>query len=211
MLWPDRGAVMEFYAWTDGVASWTGWLNPRAASRPDWVQPWLAWTVLGGLIAGLITAAYIWKWRITGFAAPKSQVQGDPITTKRLWDWMDLLLVPVAVAVAGIVFTWQQNVQNQQMTDAERSFSNNQTLSAVEDGYIGHIADLILYKSLRRSTADMDVGVVARARTDSVLSRLDSSRKGDVIRFLYRAGLICAPPRSQKYARQCSRRIGWWI
>ena len=49
---------------------------------------------------------------------------------------------------------------------------------------------LLLAKDLRNSEEDSEVRAPARARTLTVLGRLDSGRKGRLLQFLYEADLI---------------------
>ena len=54
-------------------------------------QGWRAWrragAVIGAALAMIIVASYTWNWAWTGFAG------------KQLWDWLHLMLFPVAVVL----------------------------------------------------------------------------------------------------------------
>jgi Pentapeptide repeats (8 copies) len=131
---------------------------------------------------------------------------------KPLWDWMDLLIVPVAVAlvtvVVTVVFTWQQeHRQNRieaQRARTERQIEEQRAQDAALQAYLDQMSSLLLDKdrSLRQSKAGSEVRTLARARTLTVLTRLESQlgnsqpgtpshlRKGSVLQFLYESRLI---------------------
>jgi hypothetical protein len=67
--------------------------HPQQARRRPTRQQLLA--ILGLAILVMVIGVYVfgWKWLIenTGFPG------------KTIWDWMELLIVPVAIAIVGIV------------------------------------------------------------------------------------------------------------
>lgn len=108
--------------------------------------------------------------------------------TKTLWDWMDLLLVPAALAV-GLWWLNRSEKNNEQRIAADRL--RESSLQA----YFNTMTRLILEgvnetksegERLRRS--------VARTHTLSVLRNLDMVRKGIVLQFLFESGLITDTP-----------------
>jgi hypothetical protein len=102
-----------------------------------------------------------------------------------IWDWIKLLIIPAAIAAAGVWFNQQQREREQ---DIARQHTQDEALQA----YLDHISQLLTDKepSLRDAQPDDEVRTLARARTLTVLPRLDSRRKGTVVRFLYEANLI---------------------
>src|SRR2546421_11998745 len=77
---------------------------------------------------------------------------------KTLWDWLQLLIVPIVLAGGGYLFgTWQHNVDQQQALDQQQST----TLQT----YIDNIQDLLLNHNLLKSKPIDDVAILARART----------------------------------------------
>ena len=102
-----------------------------------------------------------------------------------LWDWLKLLVVPAALAIAGLLFTSSQ--QRAAQADAERRAQDQ----AVQD-YLDRIGQLLIDKDLRNERETTDLRQLARGHTLSVLERLDGRHKGSVLRFLYGAGLIYA-------------------
>src|SRR5215210_5570135 len=102
-----------------------------------------------------------------------------------LWDWAKLLIVPAAIAFAGLWFNAQQKEREQNLA---REHSQDEALQAYLDQMSQLLADE--KRPLHRAQPGDRLSMVARARTLAVLRRLDSSRKSSVLRFLYEAGLI---------------------
>jgi hypothetical protein len=116
-----------------------------------------------------------------------------------LWDWIKLLVVPAVIAAGGLWFNSQQ--RDRELESAERR-AQDEALQAYLDQmsdmlipnkdqpslYIerpgGSLSEVILKGGLIR------VREVARARTLTVLPRLDGTRKVHVVQFLYESGLI---------------------
>jgi uncharacterized protein YjbI with pentapeptide repeats len=102
-----------------------------------------------------------------------------------LWDWIKLLIVPAAIAGAGLWFNTQQREREQQIADNR---AQDDSLQAYLDG----MSQLLTDKDLPLHSAQPgdSLSTVARARTLTVLGRLDEDRKRSVLQFLYEAGLI---------------------
>jgi uncharacterized protein YjbI with pentapeptide repeats len=112
---------------------------------------------------------------------------------KTLWDWLQLLIIPVVIAGATIGFSAAQNAHTEQIAQDQQQEATLRT-------YIDDISSLMLDKDPRlwaplpttNSTPNPEsqVRTVARAHTLVALRRLDSARKGLLVQFLYEAGLI---------------------
>jgi Pentapeptide repeats (8 copies) len=113
---------------------------------------------------------------------------------KTVWDWLQLLIVPLALAVIGFFFTMQQDAQQQALEDrraqAGRALEEQRTQDAALQAYLDQMSQLVLEKELFASQEDSRVRTLARARTLTVLRRLDPDRKGLVVQFLYESELI---------------------
>jgi uncharacterized protein YjbI with pentapeptide repeats len=113
----------------------------------------------------------LWAW--TGFA------------DKTLWEWLQLLgslAIPVVLALAGFWFTSQQE-RSGQVVEEQRA------QDAALQAYLNQMGTLLLKEDLRKSEEDSEVRTLARARTKTVLARLDSRRTAAVIEFLIEAEL----------------------
>jgi uncharacterized protein YjbI with pentapeptide repeats len=155
----------------------------------------LLWT--GAIVALLIIAILVgYKYGIT------------------LWDWIKLLVIPAVIAGVGIWFNNQQREREleiaSQQRERELELAQHQRAQELEiadqrrqdealQAYLDQMSQLLLDKArplrkaiitVRESEEGEDVRVVARARTLTILTRLDSVRKASVLHFLYESDLI---------------------
>ena len=93
-------------------------------------------------------------------------------------DWLQLLIVPLALVVIGFLFTIRQDAR-QEAIEEQRA----QDLAL--QGYLDQMSTLLL-----ADLGDPKVRTLARARTLTVLRRLDPSRKEEVMEFLLEADLV---------------------
>jgi uncharacterized protein YjbI with pentapeptide repeats len=98
-------------------------------------------------------------------------------------DWLQLLIVPLALVVIGFWFTMQQDARQQQLAEQR---AQDEALQA----YLDQMSNLLLEEDLRASEEDSEVRTLARARTLTVLERLDPSRKRAVVQFLVETELV---------------------
>src|SRR6266487_2123869 len=109
---------------------------------------------------------------------------------KTLWDWLQLLIVPLVLAIGGLWFSQMQKTLEQRRT------TDNQREAALQS-YIDKISELLLNGNLAERTADDQLNpeykrvcLVARVRTITVLTQLDARRIGYVFAFLREAELM---------------------
>ena len=109
-------------------------------------------------------------------------------------DWLDLLVVPLALIVIGFVFSLQQDQRQQAIEDQraarERELEEQRAQDDALQAYLDQMSTLLLEKNLRTSEEDSEVRTLARARTLTVLGRLDANRKTAVMQFLEEARLV---------------------
>lgn len=148
-----------------------------AARLRSWWQKRHKFSLATGIIALLVVAiVFIWasnanRWSGTGFS------------NKTLWDWLQLLIIPFALALIAILFNRAERKNEQSIA------SDNQQEAALQD-YIKEMSELLLHEKLRESQPEDEVRTIARVRTLTVVSRLDNARKGRVLQFLYESKLI---------------------
>jgi hypothetical protein len=109
---------------------------------------------------------------------------------KTLWDWLQLLGVPIFLAFATIGFGFVQFQLAGQQHDADQKSALDQQHATTFQTYIDNIQELLLKDNLRGSKPDGEVAILARARTLAALEGLDSIRQGRLVQFLYEAQLI---------------------
>ncbi len=129
------------------------------------------------LIIVFALAVYRFGWDWTGFTGGKSKTTQTPQGTtteyspgKTLWDWLQLLIIPLALAVIAVLF----NLANSR---TERAIALDNRRETALQAYIDKMSELLLAKELRKSKPKADVREVARVRTLRVLPRLDGERK----------------------------------
>src|SRR5215211_3392725 len=123
-------------------------------------------------------------------------------------EWLELLIVPVVLALITVVFTWHQNERQQDLEDqrakqaqkiedqraeAERELAVQRAQDEALQAYLAQMSTLLLEKNLRNSGSSeegTEVRTLARARTLTVLRRLDPSRKTALMQFLVEADLV---------------------
>ncbi|MGZ3623664.1 MAG: pentapeptide repeat-containing protein [Ktedonobacteraceae bacterium] len=110
-------------------------------------------------------------------------VQGNQFKGQTLWDWLQLLIIPVVLALGGYLFTYTTG-------RTEREIASDRQCEEALQAYIDKISELLLEKQLRQSAPEDEVRKIARVRTLTVLPRLDNKRQKSVLQFLHESGLI---------------------
>jgi hypothetical protein len=144
--------------------------------------------IAAGLCASVGWLAYLrfWKGYVwadwTGFG-DYTDPKGEYHRAKTLWDWLKLMIVPVVLASAALMFNWLHN-------KTDRDIARDQQQEEALGTYLKHMSELLTEKDLRESKKDGEVRYVARAWTMAVLRRLNGERKGILLRFLHESELI---------------------
>src|SRR5215469_10008492 len=139
--------------------------------------------VLVGLI-GLIFAGYWFNWGWTGFTEHIGLRVQQYQPTKTLWDWLQLLLIPLVLAVAALLF-------NRATSRTEQEIALDKQREDLLQASIDRMSELLLEKKLATSPSE-EASNVARVRTITLLFQLDARRIGYVFAFLREAGLMSA-------------------
>jgi uncharacterized protein YjbI with pentapeptide repeats len=148
-------------------------------------------------ITAIAILAIIIAWAIQPDTAPiwtgfGTQYPNTP-SAKTLWDWMELLIVPVVLALAAIWF-------NQKMRNNDSKIAEERLREEILQDYFDRMSDLLLKQNLYKADKNDDVRFIARARTLSIFRQLDGNRKGIVLGFLHSVRLI-----------QCKQNDKWEI
>ena len=143
-------------------------------------------------LTAFIFVAYRFGWSGTGFL------------NKTLWDWLQLLIIPLALAVIALVFQlantraerqiakerYEQDLQiAAQRYEQDQQIALDKQHEDLLQAYLDRISELLLKESLRTSPSE-EVRNIARVRTITVLTQLDARRIGYVFTFLREAGLM---------------------
>jgi uncharacterized protein YjbI with pentapeptide repeats len=140
--------------------------------------------------AAFIAVAYVRRWEWAGFAGSRSSGQGP----KTVWDWLQLLVIPLGLAAVAFALNVAQSGREQRREDRraalERSIASDRRREDALGVYLQQMSGLMLDRGLLTSRQGADSRKIARTLTLSVLRRLDAQRKAFVLRFLREAGLI---------------------
>lgn len=113
----------------------------------------------------------------------------DAVRAKTLWDWMQLLLIPLGLAGAVLLWTrFQQETGRQRAALRHEIATDNQREAAFQD-YINRMTELLIKEKLSKFSPE-EVRSIARVRTLTLLRGLDPKRKGLVFLFLKDSGLV---------------------
>jgi uncharacterized protein YjbI with pentapeptide repeats len=139
--------------------------------------------VLAGIVVGLLVFDKIVKTEWINAA------------NKGAWDVLDVLLVPLAVGWATVIFTGEQNRRQRKADDAQKKIALDAEERRAQDealqAYLDKMSELLIDQKLHDKRNEYDAErVTARARSLAVLRRLDPVRKRTVLLFLREARLI---------------------
>jgi hypothetical protein len=168
---------------------------------------WFPYALLGLALMVFIVLAYRRRWRWTGFAeSRRKQAEHEDVQpAKTLWDWLQLLVIPLALAALAFLLNNSQSNREQRREDQRSALQRATAADAAREealrAYLTQMSGLMLDRNLR-SQPGADVRAVARTITVTVLRRLDGERKASVVRFLLEAGLL-APIGSPGCRRGC--------
>src|SRR5215216_5917638 len=147
---------------------------------PMWLVV-LAVLALGGVVE-LIVYGYIERPGWIGVA------------NKKFWHYLDLLIVPVVIAGGVAIFNWMQSERERKAEAASRNraleVENQRAQDEALQAYLDQMSTLLLDRNLRSPEEDSEVRTLARARTLTILSRLDGGHERSVLQFLYESDLL---------------------
>jgi uncharacterized protein YjbI with pentapeptide repeats len=137
----------------------------------------------------------------TGDDEEAGQPQKRSITTetqsaRTVWEWLTVLTISAVIAGAALWFTTHQAAQQQaiqgQQAKAQQDLQVQQANDDALQVYLDQMSALLIKEDLRTSPEDSEARMLARARTLTILSRLDPGRRSRVLQFLLEAELVQA-------------------
>jgi uncharacterized protein YjbI with pentapeptide repeats len=105
-------------------------------------------------------------------------------------NWLELLIVPLVLVGIGLLFEMQQANRQLATEQQQQALAEQRAQDEALQAYLSQMSSLLLEKDLRVADKDSEVRTLARARTLTVLGRLDPSRKTAVYQFLVDADLV---------------------
>jgi uncharacterized protein YjbI with pentapeptide repeats len=116
---------------------------------------------------------------------------------KTVWDWMDLLIVPLMLVAFGFWVTTRQEMRQQQIegrrTDQAQHLENQRSQDTALQAYFDGMTNLLIDEQgnqLRKLDPDTEVQSLIQARTETLFAILDKSREVSVVLFLARSDVI---------------------
>jgi hypothetical protein len=196
-----------------GLRSWWQKIKKPLAIVGIIVVCALGITLIVGIIGG-----YLLNWGWTGLNGPTAtEITSSPKITKTLayqpgktlWDWLQLLIIPLVLAIAALLFNLATTRTEQKIAKdrieqdrqiAKERYENDQRIALDKQRedllqiYLDRMSELLLKEELGSSAAKPEVRNVARVRTATILVQLDARRIGYVFAFLRQSGLMSTKP-----------------
>ena len=142
------------------------------------------------LVLLVILGGYKFNWDWTGFNGSNK--------SRTLWDWMQLLIVPIVLALGATLFN--RAITHNEQNIADQRYINEQNIALDKQRedllqvYLDRMSDLLLNGGLSQSSPDAQVRNIARVRTVTVLRQLDTRRINYVLSFLRETKLVTPEP-----------------
>jgi uncharacterized protein YjbI with pentapeptide repeats len=180
---------------------------------PSWTRRIILIGVVSGVLAALaylawptiakplgLTAGIPSRFLVAMIVAPTFGITCSLVyfvAKKSLWDFLDLLIVPLALAIIGFGFAVHQQTRQTQLEQqrderaqaVEAQRAQNEALQA----YLGQMSHLMLEKGLPDAAEGDTVFTLAQAQTTTAISQLDWKQNQAVTRFLSDSGLLKDP------------------
>jgi uncharacterized protein YjbI with pentapeptide repeats len=125
---------------------------------------------------------------------PKREEVKDAPSYVTLWGWLSLLIVPLTLALGGILFNAAQQQHGQDME--ERRYQNDLRIQekraqdAALQAYLDKMSTLLLEHDLQSKEPTDKESTLAQAYTATLLDVAGPQHKGRVLLFLYRSNLV---------------------
>jgi|SRR5215203_294474 len=132
---------------------------------------------------------------VLALAAIVTALYGLGFADRTLFEWMDILIVPIAVGIGLYELEQSQRRREQRREQNEqRRREEEQERAEALQSYFDQMNQMLLDNDVPLSSGPKGDAVreLVRGRTLSILSVLDPVRKGLVVKFLYESGLITA-------------------
>ena len=141
-------------------------------------------------------------WRRVQHTRKDRILRSTGLHDKTLWDWLQLLVVPIVIALLAGLFTTVQILYQQaaeerlqsritdQNAEIQRFIEEQRAQRASIGAYLDLMTQLLLENSLSFSEENSEVRAIAQAQTTRVLRDADPSSKQTILLFLYDSKLI---------------------
>jgi hypothetical protein len=136
-----------------------------------------------GSLGGLLVAAVV----IYGYTTSPGWVG---VANKTLWDWLELVIVPIVIAAAGFLLSIAAE-RERQLEQRERELfqQSERAQDSALQAFLDQLSHSDTYRELRTAPASGRKRAVQRAKMQTLLMQLNGPRKGVLLSFLHGAKL----------------------
>jgi uncharacterized protein YjbI with pentapeptide repeats len=113
----------------------------------------------------------------------KRSITTETQSARTVWEWLTVLTISAVITVVALMFTARQAQQ-------QRETQFQQASDEAVQAYYDEMSTLLIEHDLRTSPEDSEARTLARARTLTILSRLDPERRSRILQFLLEAELV---------------------
>lgn len=159
---------------------WRNW-RPTSSQVLSVVRTIFVLVVLLALFS--LIAAWLWGV-IAHYVDPRTPSDRKDLVNVFVLIGAGVVGLLTATAAVGNLYISRRNLEQQRILEEERA--QDDALQA----YYKQLGDLLTKHALKKTKPEGDVALLARAQTLTVAGRLDQGRKGQLLLFLYGAGLI---------------------
>lgn len=132
-----------------------------------------------------------------GIYIPKSYKRIErfcSLKEKTIWDWLQLLIVPVLLTVGGFTLNWQADLRQERLSEERRKqgerLAEERWQKETLNSYLDKMSELLVDKGLFHAKTNSEVFILGQSRTTIALRQLDLHRKGLLFDFLRSADLL---------------------
>ena len=119
---------------------------------------------------------------------------GVGVADKTVWDWLDILILPMVLAVGAIGYESIERQRDEQRAEDQRERElqviNEQAQAVALQTYLDQMSNLMIDRRLRTTGPDSDERGLAQARTLTILLALGSDRKRHPLKLVAQLHLI---------------------
>ena len=144
--------------------------------------------VFAGIIAAVAFAV------VQFLVLPGYRENGAGFEKRTLWDWLDILIFPLVLAIGAVLYDWREKRRDKMQEESEQLRQQlaikEQSQATALQSYLDQMSDLLVKQQLRASAQDSDACKLAEARTLTILLNLDGAQKRHPLKLIARLELI---------------------
>lgn len=146
----------------------------------------------GAAVAVIIVALFFtFVWFVL---LPSYYNNGAGFGDRNLWNWMDILIFPLALAIGAVLYNWREKRRDEKLQESEQqrqqlAIQQKAQVDALQ-AYLDQMSDLLVNQKLRGHPRNSDYCKLAQARTLAILLNLDRINKRHPLKLIAQLDLI---------------------